>query len=225
MLSPTDHTIEFEDSELYKDEFEYKNETSRKRIGKLKNIMKSIYQKPDEDDIKTETNEDDTATTMDSFEGIEIDEKRQSENNKKLDQFFSAQTAEDIERIVNKYNDETKDKARNYWFIGKKIAEYFNKPSFFKDHNTVVVVSEKDKLPQISDNHFSVNKFYQILEDNDGNFCGLDIMIYRTIGHQTLNRKYKDNAAGHSFQKIVLGLSGLYDDPNKIANELTKIYG
>eukprot|EP01084_Bolivina_argentea_P104248 186674_1 len=211
------------------------DEYNDKYINKIKIAFKSISNKTNieykiSENTKTKSNEN-TPTTMDSlfydldvaYEGIQINEKKQSENDRKHEQFMSIKTKEDIERIINNSNDKTKDQARNYWYIGKKVAEYFNK--IFNDNNTVVIVSEKNKLPEISNNHFSVQNFKQYLHDHEGDLCGLDIMIYRTIGHQSLNKKYKENTKGYSFQEIVLGLSGAYDNPNKIANELTKIYG
>ena len=153
---------------------------------------------------------------------IVIDESKNDETKEipktKIERFHSEETLEVIEEIVNKYDDQEKVEALNYWFIARKIGRYFEK--MFADKNTVVIVSRKGIIPQISDCHLSVKKFDRTFENINGKY----IRIYRTIGHRKLNGKYQRNEIP-SFQQIVFQLSMEYDDVNKIAEELNAIYG
>eukprot|EP01083_Nonionella_stella_P022304 61692_1 len=146
-------------------------------------------------------------------------------DNDMLNKFRAPEWETKIARIVSECGHNFKNEtARNHFFIGKTIAKYY-RDELFNDYNTVVIVSLKGKLPQISDNDASVVKFDRTFEDKNGNLLGKDIRVCRVIEHKPLAIKQQQHTEGSTFQIIVMQLSRVYDDVNKIAQELTKIYG
>eukprot|EP01083_Nonionella_stella_P032517 89022_1 len=141
-----------------------------------------------------------------------------------LNVFHSSQTLHNIMDLVNSHNNELRAEAYNLYNLGRVIAQYFD--GIFKDTNTVVIVSEKNKQPQLS--YVSQKHFEKKVKNVN---CNKDLFIYRSIDHIPLNAYVDGNNGGEHanavewFQRVVLNLTRMYNSTAKISFELDKIFG